>query len=147
MAPLYFGLACLLLLFIWQFFAELVHLAAAIAAQQEPHLVLDALTLLDIVLIASLIVMVMLSGFENFVAKITIGTEQRSLAWLTALDPGSIKVKILTSVAVISAIDLLKIFFEIDQVSNDKLLWNVVIQLTLAATAIAFAVVGSRGEH
>jgi uncharacterized protein (TIGR00645 family) len=147
LAPLYFGLACLLLLFIWQFFVELAHMAAAIGSGQEAHLTLDALTLLDLVLIASLIVMVMLSGFENFVAKITIGAEQRSLAWLTALDPGSIKVKILTSVAVISAIDLLKIFFEIDDVPNDKLLWNVVIQLTLTVTAIAFAAIGSRGEH
>ncbi len=147
LAPLYVGLAVLLLLDIWEFFAELFQLVPALIAHHAAHLAVDTLTLLDLVLMANLVIMVMLSGFENFVAKINIEPAQQRLAWLTALDPGSVKVKIVTSVAVISAIDLLKVFFEIDQIPNDKLLWNVVIQLTLVATAIAFALVERRTGH
>lgn len=147
MAPLYVGLGLLLILFVVQFFTEIAHLAAALLSGEDPRLTLTALTLLDLVLVASLIVMVMLSGFENFVAKITLGAAQGRLEWLTKLDMGSIKVNIVASIAVISAIDLLKIFFEIEQVATDKLLWLVVLHLTFVVTAVLLAVLNRITDH
>ena len=147
LVPLYVGLALVLALFVVQFFIEIVHLAQGLAAHQEIRLPLSALAMLDLVLMASLIVMVMLSGFESFVAKITLDDSQSSLLWLTKLDVGSIKVKIVTSIAVISAVDLLRTFLEVDGVANDKLLWLVVIHGTLVATAIAFAAIERMSEH
>jgi uncharacterized protein (TIGR00645 family) len=147
MAPLYLGLALVLVLFVVEFCVELWQLAAATIRHEGVNLTLAALSLLDLVLVASLIVMVILSGFENFVAKITLGEAQERLAWLTKLDTGSLKVKIVASIAVISAIDLLKMFFEIDQVADDKLLWLVVIHLTFVATALLLAVLDRLAEH
>jgi uncharacterized protein (TIGR00645 family) len=147
MVPLYFGLALLLLLFVFEFFAELVHLGGALVAQEDPRLTLTSLRLLDLVLVAGLIVMVMISGFENYIAKIDLGEKHQALEWLTRLDSGSIKVKILSSIAVISAIYLLELFFEIDQVANDKLLWLVVLHLTFVVTAVLLAVLDRVSEH
>jgi uncharacterized protein (TIGR00645 family) len=147
MAPLYLGLALLLFLFIVQFFTELVHLVAALAAHEDLHLTLAALRLLDLVLVAGLVVMVMISGFENYIAKIDLGDQREGLEWLTRLDAGSIKVKIMGSIAVISAIYLLELFFDIDQVANDKLLWLVVLQLTFVVTAVLLALLDRLSEH
>ncbi len=140
LAPLYLGLALVLLLFVAAFFIELAHLAEGLVAGGEMQLSLMALRLLDLVLVASLVVMVMISGFENFVAKITLGEEQERLAWLTELDTGSIKVKILGSIAVISAIYLLELFFDIEEVPEGKLLWLVIIHLTFVVSALLMAV-------
>jgi uncharacterized protein (TIGR00645 family) len=147
MAPLYLGLALLLFLFIVQFFTELVHLVAALAAHEDLHLTLAALRLLDLVLVAGLIVMVMISGFENYIAKIDLGDQREGLEWLTRLDAGSIKVKIMGSIAVISAIYLLELFFDIDQVASDKLLWLVVLHLTFVVTAVLLALLDRLSEH
>jgi uncharacterized protein (TIGR00645 family) len=147
MAPLYLGLALLLFLFIVQFFTELVHLVAALAAHEDLHLTLAALRLLDLVLVAGLVVMVMISGFENYIAKIDLGDQREGLEWLTHLDAGSIKVKIMGSIAVISAIYLLELFFNIGQVANDKLLWLVVLHLTFVVTAVLLALLDRLREH
>ena len=145
LAPLYLGLALVLLLFVAAFFIELAHLAEGLLAGGEAGLSLAALRLLDLVLVASLVVMVMISGFENFVAKITLGEKQERLSWLTELDTGSIKVKIMGSIAVISAIYLLELFFDIDDVPADKLLWLVIIQLAFVVSALLLAVVDHLG--
>jgi uncharacterized protein (TIGR00645 family) len=144
LAPLYLGLALVLLLFVAAFFIELTHLAEGLAAGGEAQLSLAALRLLDLVLVASLIVMVMVSGFENFVAKVSFGERQERLSWLTEL-----KVKILGSIAVISAIYLLELFFNIDQVSEAKLLWLVIIHLTFVVSALLLAVLDNlaTGRH
>jgi uncharacterized protein (TIGR00645 family) len=147
MAPLYLGLALLLFLFIVQFFAELVHIVAALIAREDPRLTLSTLRLLDLVLVAGLVVMVMISGFENYIAKIELGDKREGLEWLTRLDSGSIKVKIMGAIAVISASYLLELFFDIDQVASDKLLWLVVLHLTFVVTAVLLALLDRLSEH
>lgn len=147
LAPLYLGLALLLLLFVLAFFTELAQVVLAIVEGEHPQLTLVALKLLDLVLVAGLIVMVMLSGFEGFVAKINLHETQERLSWLTELDPSAIKVKIVGSIAVISAIFLLERFFEIDQAPTDKLFWLVVIHLTFVITAVLLALLDRLNEH
>lgn len=147
MVPLFLGLAVLLLLFVVDFFIELGGLAAAIIGQQHPHLTLKALTLLDLVLVASLILMVMLNGFENYVGRIRLGDEHQRLSWLTELGSGSIKVKIMSAISVISGIYLLEQFFDIDQTAPGKLLWMVILHLTFVATAVLLALLDRMAEH
>jgi uncharacterized protein (TIGR00645 family) len=147
LAPLYLGLALLLLLFVAQFFIGVAHIARVTLAGEDAHITLSALALLDLVLVASLIVMVMLSGFENFIGKITLGEAQQRLTWLTELDTGSLKVKIMGSIVVISAIDLLEHFFSIESVPSDKLIWLVGLHLTFVVTAVLLAVLDRLTEH
>ena len=103
-------------------------------------MILGALTLVDLTLVGSLIVMVMLSGYENFVSKLDVGDVQKSLAWLGKLDAGSLKIKVAASIVAISSIHLLKAFMNVSVVSNDKLFWLVVIHLTFVVSALMLTV-------
>lgn len=147
LAPLFVGLALLLVLFVAEFFIELAHLAQALLSGEEAHLTLATLTLLDLVLVASLIVMVMLSGFDNFIARIDLGDDRDELARLTRLGTGSIKVKIVSAAAVISAIYLLEGLFTIDSFGRARLLGIIALHLTLVGTAVLLAVIDRLEQH
>jgi uncharacterized protein (TIGR00645 family) len=146
LAPLYLGLALVLALFVAEFFLELAHIVRGMVGDDQ-HFMLAALSLLDLVLVASLIVMIMLSGYENFVAKIALDEVHEALSRLTQLGIGSLKVKIMSSLAIISGIDLLEQFFTIEQVSNEKLIWLVALHATFVVTTLIFAVVDRLAEH
>lgn len=137
--PLYLGLALLLVVFCIHFFREMLHVIETAVAITETDLVLIALAFVDLTLVASLIVMVMLAGYENFVSKLDIDGAERSIAWLGKLDAGSLKVKVAASIVAISSIHLLRAFMNAAHVSNDKLLWLVVIHITFVLSAMAMA--------
>lgn len=136
LAPLFLGLAALLGLLVVQFAIEWARLALHFPGMQEQDVIGGTLTLIDLVLVATLVVMVMLSSYENFVSKIGAAAAGERLSWLMKLDTGSIKVKVLSSIVAISAIDLLKAFFDVQTIANDKLMWLVLIHLTFVVTAI-----------
>jgi len=139
LAPIYLGLALLLVLFIVQFFQELWHATLGIVGATRAQLIVEALGMLDLALVASLIVMVMLSSYENYLSRLDIESVSKQLGWLAKLDAGSVKVKIAVAIVVISAIDLLQAFLEIEDVANDKLLWRVIVHLTFVTSALALA--------
>jgi uncharacterized protein (TIGR00645 family) len=147
LAPLYLGLALVLALFVAEFFLELAHIVRGMVGGDDQHFMLAALSLLDLVLVASLIVMIILSGYENFVAKIALDEVHEALSRLTKLGIGSLKVKIMSSLAIISGIDLLEQFFTIEQVPNEKLIWLVALHATFVVTTLFFAVVDRLVEH
>jgi uncharacterized protein (TIGR00645 family) len=139
LVPLYLGLALLLVVFCIHFFREMLHLIEIALAITETDLVLVALAFVDMTLVASLIVMVMLSGYENFVSKLDVEGAERSISWLGKLDAGSLKVKVAASIVAISSIHLLRAFMNASHVSNDKLLWLVIIHITFVLSAMAMA--------
>ena len=139
LVPLYLGLALLLLLFAVHFFRELWHIAERLAELREVDLILGALTLVDLTLIAGLIVMVTLSGYENFVSKLDIGATEATIGWLGKLDTGSLKLKLAATIVAISAIQLLKVFMEIEQMGNDKIILMIAIHLTFVVSALLLA--------
>jgi uncharacterized protein (TIGR00645 family) len=139
LAPLYLGLGLLLILFCVQLFKELIHIFETAPTMVEADLVLAALTLIDMTLVASLIVMVMLSGYENFVSKLDLEGAEKSLAWLGKLDSGSLKIKVAASIVAISSIHLLKAFMNVQQVANDKLILLIVTHLTFVVSALLLA--------
>jgi uncharacterized protein (TIGR00645 family) len=140
LCPLYLGLAVLLVLFSIQLFRELAHIAGAAFSLRETDLIVAALTLVDLTLVAGLVVMVMLSGYENFVSKLDIADAAKSIAWLGKLDTGTLKLKVSASIVAISAVQLLKAYMEIGSVPDDKLLWLVVIHLTFVVSALLLTV-------
>lgn len=140
LAPLYLGMAALLIVFTVEFYRELIHIfSAAATGNGEVGLLLAALSLIDMVLVAGLIVMVMLSGYENFVSKLDLEGTEKSLAWLGKLDSGSLKIKVAASIVAISSIHLLKAFMNAQSIANDKLMWLVIMHLTFVASAILLA--------
>jgi uncharacterized protein (TIGR00645 family) len=140
LAPMYLGLSLALVALAIKFFQEAAHSLTGILTLAETDLVLSVLSLIDLVLVGSLIVMVMLSGYENFVSKLDTGSEQESPAWLGKLDSGGLKLKVAVSIVAISSIHLLRIFMNAQATPNDKILWYVVLHLTFVVSAVLLGV-------
>src|SRR5690242_19747296 len=124
----------------------------------ESNLVLTVLAMIDIVLVGSLIIMVMFSGYENFVSTIDAkGTD--SLNWLGKLDAGTLKLKVAASIVAISSIHLLRIFMQVDspkiindvvilganglpvdKYTNSQIMWYVILHMTFVISAVLLGV-------
>ena len=139
LAPLYIGLSLALALLTIKFFQEAFHFFPLIFSTTESDLVLLILSLVDLSLVGGLVVMVMLSGYENFVSRINIEKGKEKLSWLGKLDSGSLKQKVSASIVAISSIHLLQNFMNASEVDNDKLMWYVIIHLTFVISAIGMA--------
>lgn len=137
MAPIYLGLSLMLLALGIKFFQEVIHLIPQILDVDEVSLILIILTLIDIALVGGLIIMVMFSGYENFVSKLDIDESAEKLNWLGKLDANSLKNKVSASIVAISSIHLLKVFMDVKNIDNDKILWYVLIHLTFVFSAFA----------
>ncbi|TCK06052.1 uncharacterized protein (TIGR00645 family) [Marinobacterium mangrovicola] len=137
LAPIYLGLSLALIALGIKFFMELAHLLPHIAEIAETELVLVILSLIDLTLVGGLLVMVMFSGYENFVSRIDLDEGSEKLSWLGTLDTNSLKNKVAASIVAISSIHLLKIFMNAQNIDNDKLLWYVLIHLTFVVSAVA----------
>jgi uncharacterized protein (TIGR00645 family) len=107
---------------------------------KEIDLVLTTLTLIDMVLVANLLIMVILSGYENHISKLDLEEGSERLYWLGKLDSGSLKVKLSASIVAISSIHLLKAFMDAQHIENDKLMWMVVMHLTFVISSVMMAV-------
>jgi len=152
LAPVYLGLSLALIALGIKFFAEAWHVLSQIHLLTEADLVLTLLAMIDLVLVGSLIVMVMFSGYENFVSRIDVGGEGDKLGWLGKLDAGTLKLKVAASIVAISSIHLLRAFMNAPQIPNDKLMWYVIIHLTFVVSAVLMGVLdkiafSSHREH
>ena len=140
LAPIYLGLSVAVLALGVKFFQELFHVATHILEMPEPDVVLTALSLIDLTLVGSLILMVMFSGYENFVSRIDLAESEQKLDWLGKLDSNTLKLKVAASIVAISSIHLLRVFMELRQIPNDKLLWYVVLHMSFVISALLMAV-------
>ena len=139
LAPVYLGLGFALIALAVKFFQEAFHVVMHVHSMAEADLVLTILAMIDLSLVGSLIVMVMFSGYENFVSRIDAeGTD--SLGWLGKLDAGTLKLKVAISIVAISSIHLLRIFMETKDIPNDKILWYVILHLTFVVSAVLMGV-------
>ncbi|WP_185230845.1 TIGR00645 family protein [Teredinibacter franksiae] len=137
LAPIYLGLSLAVLALAVKFFQEVIHLLFHAWDMKEADMILLVLSLIDIAMVGGLLVMVMMSGYENFVSQINLDGEEEKLAWLGKMDSSSLKAKIAASIVAISSIHLLKKFMDIQEVDNEKLKWYVIIHLTFVASAFA----------
>jgi uncharacterized protein (TIGR00645 family) len=147
LAPIYFGLSLALLALGIKFFQELIHTAPHILEITEADMVLKLLALIDLALVGGLLVMVMLSSYENFVSRLDIDEGAEKLSWLGKMDAASLKNKVASSIVAISSIHLLRIFMEAHQIDNTKLLWYVIIHLTFVASAVAMGMLDKVTRH
>ena len=147
LAPIYLGLSAALFLLGMKFFQEVAHTVPLVLEMTESDLVLLTLSLVDMALVGGLLVMVMFSGYENFVSRIDVGDDAEKLSWLGKLEFGSLKQKVAASIVAISSIHLLKAFMNAPHTPNDKLMWYVIIHLTFVLSAIGMAYVDRMNTH
>ena len=139
LAPIFLGLSLALLALGIKFFQEAYHLIMEVFIKEESELVLVVLALIDISLVGSLIVMVMFSGYENFVSTIDAkGTD--TLGWLGKMDSGTLKLKVAASIVAISSIHLLRVFMKAETTDNDKIMWYIILHMTFVLSAVLLGV-------
>ncbi|MTD38515.1 TIGR00645 family protein [Erwinia sp. CPCC 100877] len=148
LAPVYFGLSLALVALTIKFFQEIIHVIPDIFTIAESDLVLLLLSLVDMTLVGGLLVMVMFSGYENFVSRLDINAKEK-LSWLGKMDATSLKNKVAASIVAISSIHLLRVFMDAKNVPDNKLMWYVIIHLTFVLSAFVMGYLDklTRGDH
>ena len=147
LAPIYIGLSLALLALTIKFFQEVVHVLPHVLDLSENDLILAILSFIDMGLVGGLLVMVMFSGYENYVSSIDIEKDAERLSWLGKLDTGSLKNKVAAAIVAISSIHLLRFFMGIQEIANDKLVWYVIIHLTFVLSALVMAFIDRFSRH
>lgn len=136
----YFGLAFALALYAGSFVYKCIKLATNIFSYDDNEVILAMLSLIDACLVASLMVMVMLTGYENYISRLN-HEDASELAWLGKVDTGSLKVKIASAIVAISSIHLLQVFLNAQHYDNQKIMWSTIIHLAFVLSAFSLAVV------
>ncbi len=147
LAPIYLGLSFALIMLGIKFFQEVVHYLPDIFKLKESDLILFILSLVDMALVGGLVVMVMFSGYENFVSQLDLDNSSDKLSWLGKLDAGSLKQKVAASIVAISSIHLLQKFMELNKIAESstdsdpytKIMWYVILHLTFVISALGMA--------
>lgn len=139
LAPFYVGLVVCLILLLFHFVAELLHFIPTLPNATESDVILGVLSLIDITFTANLVMIVIFSGYENFVSKLESDDHDRP-DWMTKVDFSGLKQKLMTSIVAISAIQVLKAFMNIDKYGdNTRLAWLVGIHFVFVITTVLLA--------
>jgi len=157
LAPFYLGLVGGVVILLIKFGQEFFHLLPHVLGAPESDIILMILTLVDMSLVANLLLIVIFSGYENFVSKInTAGHEDRP-DWMGKVDFSGLKIKVIASIVAISAIELLKAFVNVGNVGtpgtlgtwtieDKQLAWKVGIHFTLVLSGVLFAIMDKIAE-
>ena len=156
-APLYFGLIAAQAVYVYRFMLELWHLIGfALLGHLPPPsippevkdaetiVMLIVLGLIDVVMVANLLIMVIVGGYETFVSRLNLKEHPDQPEWLSHVNAGILKVKLATALIGISSIHLLKTFInagnlDAKMVENQMIMWQVIIHATFVLSAIALA--------
>lgn len=136
----YLGLAVALAIYAVSFLKKLWKIAVNTLTYNDAEMLLAMLALIDGALVASLIVMVMISGYENFVSSFDENNGQERLSWIGKLDAGSLKIKVASAIVAISSIHLLQAFMNIGNFTSEQLLWLTIIHMVFVASALLLGV-------
>ena len=146
LAPFYVGLVVALVVLLIKFGQELWHFASHPFATTEAQTILGVLTLIDLTFTGSLIVIVVFSGYENFVSKIDTVKTNDWPEWMSKIDFTGLKLKLMSSIVAISAIQLLKIFMDLKNTSDREVMWYVALHVVFVISGLAFALTDRIGE-
>ena len=149
LAPFYLGLVLTLPILLLRAFQELGHLVLHAWGATESEIILGVLAFVDLTLMASLIVIVIFSGYENFVARIDASQHRDWPEWMGKIDFTGLKLKLMSSIVAISAIQVLKAFMSLNTISDRDLTWHVVIHLVFVGSGLVLALTDrvSEGGH
>jgi len=147
-APLYAGLIIAQIIYVCQFMRELWHLIHTFFGPGDVEaistkIMIGVLGLIDVVMVANLVIMVVIGGYETFVSRLDLDGKADKPEWLSHVNAGVLKIKLGTALVSISSIHLLKTFIEVREVAsnipNDAIRWQVIIHSIFLVSAIMLA--------
>ncbi|MDP3068780.1 MAG: TIGR00645 family protein [Opitutaceae bacterium] len=147
-APLYAGLIIAQIIYVLQFLRELWHLMHTFVGpgtveEVSTKIMIGVLGLIDVVMVANLVIMVVIGGYETFVSRLDLAGKADKPEWLSHVNAGVLKIKLGTALVSISSIHLLKTFIEVRElegkIPNDAIMWQVIIHSIFLVSAIMLA--------
>jgi len=138
-APLYLGLIVAQGVYVYHFMIELVHLVTAASTISEAEIMLIVLGLIDVVMIANLLIMVIIGGYETFVSRLNLKEHPDQPEWLSHVNAATMKIKLSMALIGISSIHLLKTFINAENMTEATMKWQVIIHVVFILSAIAMA--------
>ena len=139
LAPFFLGLALGIVILLIKFVQEFYHLAKRAMAITEAEAILGMLSLVDLALTGALVMIVIFSGYENFVSKIDHTADRNWPEWMGSIDFTALKIKLLGSIVAISAVQLLKQFMTVKTASDRDLMWYAVIHVVFVVSSVLLA--------
>ncbi|MGG1944870.1 TIGR00645 family protein [Trinickia sp. NRRL B-1857] len=143
LAPFYVGLVFSLVMLVIAFVQELMHALMGVLHATPEQIILATLSLIDLSLAANLVVIVIFSGYENFISKIDTGDSEDRPSWMGTLDFSGLKMKLIGSIVAISAISLLRAFMSLTEqdipLDEARVRWLVILHLTFIVSGVLFA--------
>lgn len=146
LAPFYLGLVFALVMLLIKFSQELIHVLPHVLDMAEKDVILAVLTLIDMSLAGNLLLMVIFSGYENFVSKIDVADHEDRPEWMGKVDFGGLKLKLIASIVAISGIHLLKSFMNLKDTPPEELMWLVIIHMTFVVSGVLLALMDRLAE-
>ena len=154
LAPFYIGLVLALVMLLIAFVGELLRALPNVFTMDAENVILTVLLLIDLSLAGNLVLIVIFSGYENFVSKIDTGDSEDRPSWMGMLDFSGLKMKLIGSIIAISAIGLLRAFMTITQmdapVDRERIIFLIGLHVTFVASGVLFAImdwISGRGEE
>ena len=139
LAPFFLGLIVAMVVLLVKFGKELTRLLLGVFGYVEHDSVISILTLVDTALIAVLLLIIVFSGYENFVSKLSIGDHEDRPAWMGKISFSDLKMKLIGAIIAISAVELLKAFLVSTQLTGEQIGWKIAIHLTFVVSGLLFA--------
>jgi len=139
LAPFFLGLILAIITLLVKFSKELFWLTSNILSATSDQAIISILTLVDTTLIACLLLIIIFSGYENFVSKINFGDHEDRPVWMGTVGFSDLKLKLIGAIVAISAVELLKAFIDLKEISNDVMAWKVGVHLTFVISGVLFA--------
>jgi uncharacterized protein (TIGR00645 family) len=139
LAPFFIGLIVAMLVLLVKFGKELTALLMGVLGLHDHDAIISILTLVDTALIAVLLLIIVFSGYENFVSKLSIGDHEDRPGWMGKVSFSDLKMKLIGAIVAISAVELLKAFLVSETLTDAQIGWKVAIHLTFVVSGLLFA--------
>lgn len=140
LAPFYLGLALSLFVLLYKFGQKAVALIGHLPDASGNEIIIGILSLIDLSFVGNLVLMVVFSGYENFVSRLDLDEHRDKPDWMGHVGFGDLKLKLMTSIVAISAIQVLESFMNMDQVPDRTLMWGIGIHMMFVVSAVLLAV-------
>lgn len=147
LAPMYLGLVVAVAILVWVFGLELVRFVTSLSSMSVDKAILGVLTLIDLSLAANLLMIVIFSGYENFVSRMDIDDHKDRPEWQGEVDFAALKLKLVASIVAISGIHLLKIFMDVQKYDTEQIRWMVIIHLVFVVSGVLLATMDWIANH
>ena len=139
LAPFFLALAISLVALLLKTIQHMAHFVTHFFEMTESTVILNVLSVVDLTLTGSLIVIVIFSGYENFVSRIDVEAHLDWPEWMSRIDFTGLKLKLMSSLVAISGVQLLRQFMELGNASDRDITWTVVIHFAFVLSCLFLA--------